>query len=234
MLATTAAILGGSAIAGGVLGGLASSGGSADAARITRQTTMMAIQAQMEMFNKTMEMYAPFREAGTSVLPEMKAEASLSGTDPLYKWKQQQFEETTNRALAARGLWNSGTGLKAELQGEAGLEAQNTQEVWNRQAQLANIGLSAVTGSAGAAQTTGANIGQNYMSSGALQGQAAIQQGQAMGSMYSGLGNIPGQLYTTQQTGNLMNSMNQYYNLQAGAASTSPGLWQSGTFSGVN
>lgn len=109
--------------------------------------TMYGIDAQMEMFDRSMEMFQPFYDAGIEglkkyermpasarapVLPSTSIDFEFDPNDKMYKIKQQEGEEAVNRALAARGMTNSRPGINALTDFNTKLIAEETDKQYGR------------------------------------------------------------------------------------------------------
>ncbi|MBW2003100.1 MAG: hypothetical protein JRI72_00585 [Deltaproteobacteria bacterium] len=252
------AIVGG-AIVGGVSSYMSSKSKSKAASRAANaqeRAAMYGIDAEMEMFNKSIELYKPFYQAGVLALGTPWSEGSLlhpadgadttTGTglwgalpgaeppilpsadipfefdpeDKMYKIQQEEGEKAINRALAARGLYNSRPGINALADFNRKLIAEETNRQYGRslekygreytsaidkfnmenKAALQNYGkyLDLVKLGAGAAQSmgqsavqTGQGVASQYAQMGRGQANALMAKGQAQAGMWQDMGTMP-------------------------------------------
>lgn len=61
----------------------------------------------------TEDIYKPYADKTANALQKLESIALDYNTSPLYKLQQEEGETAINRALSARGLWNSGAGVQA-------------------------------------------------------------------------------------------------------------------------
>lgn len=152
------------------------------------------------------------------------------GTDPLnalYLWQQQQGEQAINRAMAARGKYNSGAATQELSDFNRALAAEEAQRIYGRavdeynrqygqQADLFNLtnelarlrygkvmdilglGTGALGAQSNAALQTGQGIASQYLNQGNALANQYLQQGQAQAGFFSGLGGLPGNALATQ------------------------------------
>ena len=111
---------------------------------------------------------------------------SLVSNNPLIRFQRQQGEQSINRNLAARGLNQSGGGLKDLTQFNSDLTGAGIQQfVLNPLFQLAGFGPQAAAQAGGAVSSTSNNLSN-----------LALQSGQARSSAFQNQGNILGNLAT--------------------------------------
>lgn len=172
-----AAILGGSSLLGGVLGGK----GAKKAAKAQAQSQQLAIDEQRRQYDQTRADLAPWRETGARQLG--LAEAMLQpGYDytasPGYQFRFNEGQRAIQGSAAARGSMLSGGTLKDLMKYGEGLAAADFGDSFNRRAGLAGVGQTATT----ATGQFGANAANNI-------GQAFGNIGQAKASGYAGVNN---------------------------------------------
>lgn len=111
---------------------------------------------------------------------------------PGYQFQFQQGTKATQQDLAARGLLNSGAGLKALTQYGQGVASQYAGQYVNGLQSLAGLGQTAnqATGAFGANAAN--QISSNQIYSGNASAYGAIGQGQAISSGLQGLANAYG------------------------------------------
>lgn len=155
------------------------------AAEIEAGALRESTAAQTEMFNKLLaenkaskerelELQQPFRDVGLDALGQLKSQlgAPLEETEA-YKFRIGQEEKTINRALAARGLFNSGRAIGSLAESTGRITGE---EVGRRDRLLglaANIGTSSLglgVGSVRAGSQTSTQLGLGL--SGAMSNQA--------------------------------------------------------------
>ena len=192
------------------------------ASNASTNASNQSLALQREMFNKQIELQAPWREAGVNALAKMQggdyaqtpqfAFNYSQNTDPGTQFRLQQGLNAMNATAAARGGLISGNALKA---GQDYGQAQGSQEYqnafnryitgYNADVNRANNMYNRVSGIAGTGQTTSnalasmaGNYGQNasntMMTQGANQANSQLQLGNIRGSQYGNLGNSLGQL----------------------------------------
>ena len=161
-------------------------------ANIQANAANVANQDIMSMYNTNVGLLSPFRTAGTNALSSlnnMNPSNAASWEDPGYQFQMQQGQNALSSQAAASGNYGSGNmGVALTAYGQ-GMGAQEYQNVWNRNYNLANMGENA------AAQT--GSYGANAMSQ---IGANTIGAGQAMGA---GVTNAAG--YQTMGMQNLFN-----------------------------
>ncbi len=161
--------------AGTLLAGAMGSSASKDASRQQQAGTLAGIQSQEKMFNRSLELQQPYREAGYGALGGLQQLADPAGRaelldqyyqGPEYAAMSGQVEEQQLRNAAATGGLRGG-GNQAAM---ASIAPQLGQQFLSGQNQrytgLANMGMGASSQGAGQAMQLGGNIS-------ALQQQAA-------------------------------------------------------------
>ena len=189
---------------------------SKDAANQATQASNYAINLQREMFDKQMELQAPFREAGVNALNQMQGgafaqPAAFTGqvnmlSDPGYQFRLEQGLRAMNQTAAARGGLMSGNALKAGQQygqNYASGEYQNAYDraltEYNAAKGYSDTGYNRLAAMAGSGQTSsselgraGAQYGQNAgnlrMTNAVNQGNALLNQGNIRASQYQNFG----------------------------------------------
>ena len=109
--------------------------------------------------------------------------------DPTYKWQQEQLEKAVNRALSARGLYDSRAGVNALSDSNRALIATEADKQYNRQygnlTDLYNMSMNSGKTKYGAAYDI-ARLGAGAAAGGAT---SALASGQGISSSYNALGN---------------------------------------------
>jgi hypothetical protein len=183
--ATAMLISGGMAAGGNILGSLF--GGGGDSSDL-EGAIYAGIAEQRRQYDETVKRFQPFYEAGTGALPYMTDIAYNLETSPLYTWQLKQEQEAADKALAARGLYNSGAGLQLQSDITNRLTAQEGENKWNRLNTLANLGSSAAANTAAAGTSSANTISNLYATLGTGQTNLANNQANERTSLYSGLG----------------------------------------------
>lgn len=182
----TAILLGGGISAGGnILGSLF--GGGGDTSDL-EGAIYAGIAEQRRQYDETVKRFQPYYEAGTGALPIMEKIAYNLETSPLYKWQLQQEQEAADKALAARGLYNSGAGLQLQSDITNRLTAQEGENKWNRLNTLAGYGSSAAANTANAGTNSANTISNLYTTLGTAQTNTSNNAANQRTSLYSGLG----------------------------------------------
>jgi hypothetical protein len=196
---------------------------SQNAASAQEDAANNATNAQLGMYNTSLQQQQPFRESGLNALnqlnqqlPELTRGFTMADfqNDPGYQFQLQQGQQAIERSAAARGGGIGGSGTAKSLLGYSqGLAAQDYQNAfnrfnttqsntYNRLANMAGLGQSASNVNSQNAMTTGAQVGQNIQAAGNAQaagyvgGANAIQNG-----VNSGVNNWMSQQYLNQLNG---------------------------------
>lgn len=202
------------AAGGGYLASKESAEAQEEAAQTQAEAARSAEDTQMEMYRQSREDVSPWMEAGKNVLPqleymatgrqpmvtdpktgEQRVDPDFSPMDvqqsPIFQFRQQQGEEAINRALAARGQFDSSYGVNrlAELTNK--LTAEETAKQYDRLFNMAGMGQNAATQTGTAALQTGNAIASTEMAAGEAQAQGIRGAGEQRASMYSSLGALP-------------------------------------------
>lgn len=194
-----AAIVGGSAIVGGVL----QSNAAGRAASKQAASTDRATDEQARQYDQTREDYAPYREAGKKALGQYETEINAPVTsadvmsDPGYQFGLSQGQLGLDRKAAAAGGRVSGAALKSAAEyannyATTGYNAayQRRQDRLNRLASLANIGQTATGGSAAAGAAKSNAISNLLSSQGDASAAASMAQGNIWGNTVNQLGAV--------------------------------------------
>jgi len=181
--------------AGMALGSVASSlfgnKGAKDQASAITQSTDKATAAQLEMFNKQLELMKPHNQAGTAALPGLTSLVNQQQTPfsfdysgymkgPEYAALQQQYEDAALRNQSATGGLRSGGSQVAlasiapqlaqqgrqNAMSEYSLNQATIMDDYNRRMGLAGLGLGSAQQSASAAGQFGQQVGNNALVAG--------------------------------------------------------------------
>lgn len=193
------AIVGG---VGAVAGGAMQAKSARDAASAQERAAMMQQESQERMFNKQLELMAPFREAGYGALeglqglvdPTQRAEM-LSGyyNSPEYAQMADQASNSALRGASATGGLRSGSSHAALEQIAPQLGQNFLTNQYNQLTGLANLGSGAASSGVNAAGNYGNAMSNIYGGLGSAQAGNALAQGNAWSSGLQGLGNAFGQ-----------------------------------------
>lgn len=191
----------GAAIGASIGGGLDSSRAAKSAAQTQAGAAAAATDAQRAMFERQVELQAPFREAGlagqnrllellgvggTKTAPGYGRYASAEFTpaqfaanqDPGYAFRMGEGMKALERSAAARGGLLSGAQMKGIQRYGQDLASQEYQNAFNRYQTARTNTLNPYASLAGVAQSSANTLGS-----------AASQFGQQMGSNIIGAGN---------------------------------------------
>jgi hypothetical protein len=184
-----------------LLSSQASKKAASTSAQATTQAADTSAAAQREMFERQVELQEPWRQAGISALNKLAPLAEQYtpfGTqqfqaDPGYAFRLSEGMKALDRSAAARGNLLSGATLRGAQRFGQDLASQEYMNAFNRyQAEraarlgplqsLAGVGQTSAQALGAQAGMLGANLGQNYLTSG-------MQAGQARASGYLGQAN---------------------------------------------
>ena len=216
-IGTTAAILGGAAIAGGAY----SAHQAGKAADKQSDAARDAGAQQMAMFEQTRQDQMPWLNTGEKALNRLAALQGIGSpsgghigfltqsspgatrsnameqfyTSPGYQFRREQGLDAMQNSAAARGTLSSGNTLKALQSYGDGLASQEFNNYSNRLASLAGVG-----------QTAATNLGALGANAAGQAGNATMAAGAARASGYVGQANaFNGGLNQLSQLGGYMN-----------------------------
>lgn len=223
MTFVAAAIIGSAAISGAV--GMSAAG---KAAKAQTQAADQSAALQREMFNKQVELQAPFREAGLTAQNKLMQYLGLSGapgdagygkyagdfsmqdftTDPGYAFRLAEGNKALDRTAAARGGLLSGGAMKAAQRYGQGMGSQEYMNAFNRyQTNRANQ-LNPLQSLMGAGQTGANTLTAAAGTLGTNLAENALGAGNARASGYVGQANA--------LTNALGTGVNQYTSMYGG------------------
>jgi len=212
----------GATLAGGALGSSAAS----KASKAQTQAAAQSDALQREMFNKQVELQAPFREAGLTAQNKLMGMLGLSGapgdegygkyagdftmqdftTDPGYAFRLAEGNKALDRTAAARGGLLSGGAMKAAQRYGQEMGSQEYMNAFNRyQTNRANQ-LNPLQSLMGSGQTAANTLTSAAGGLGTNLAENAIGAGNARASGYVGQANA--------LTGALNQGVNTYMGLQ--------------------
>lgn len=179
------------AVGSSLIGSKSASKAAKAQANATTQATDQATKAQLEMFNKGLELMAPFRKAGESALPALQQyisqkapQFSFNSQDyynsPEYAALSQQAEQSVLRNASATGGFRSGganvglTAIAPQLAqqarqtalGEFSVNQAANQDKFNQLMGIAGIGLGSAQQSASQAGQVGSGLAGAFMNQG--------------------------------------------------------------------
>lgn len=201
-IATTAAVLGATAIASAGVGAYSAS----KSAKAQQSAAQSANDTQQYIFERNVELSEPWREAGQNALGAMNYEMGLGDKPegfggfqaaPSYQFQLDEGMKAMERQQAARGMRLGGASAKEAMRYGTGLASQEYGNYYNRLASLSGVGQTATQSQMQAGSQYANAFGQNTLAA-----------GNARASGYAGVNNaIQGgvnnafQLYGMQQAG---------------------------------
>jgi hypothetical protein len=182
------------AILGSSLLGSRSAGKAAD---VQAGAADRASEVQREMFERNVELNAPFREAGITALNKLTPLATeytpfgmdQFRADPGYAFRMSEGMKGLERSAAARGGLLSGSMLKGIQRFGQDLGSQEYMNAFNRYQTERNAQLNPLQSLAGVGQTTSSQLGAAGQTMAGNVGQAMGAAGQARASGYMGQAN---------------------------------------------
>ena len=164
------------------MGSRSASKAASTAAAATEAAANTSAASQERMFNKSVELQEPWRQAGINALAKLGT--GFTGKvdmtqDPGYQFRLSEGLKALNRQQAAAGNFLSGGALKAAArygQDYASNEYQNAYNraltQYNTTAALANVGQTTANALGNEATTLGSNLGNLYYNAGTNAGAA--------------------------------------------------------------
>jgi hypothetical protein len=194
-------------VGGAILGSaLLGSGASGNAADAQLQGSREAAAVQREMFNKNVELNAPFREGGLKAQNQLLDLLGLSGNtdakdygtlarsftgqdmykDPGYAFRLNEGVKALDRSAAARGGLLGGNQMRGVTQFGQDYSSNEYQNAFNRYQAERAARLNPLQSLLGQGQTTSAALGNAATNLGGQLGENAIGAGNARASSYIG------------------------------------------------
>lgn len=182
-----------------VAGGLIGSNSASKASNAQVQAAQLGIESQEKMFNQSLALQAPYRNAGYQAInglqgltdPTQRAQM-LSGyyNSDEYGMMENQAQQSTLRSAAATGNLRGGAGAAAigAIAPQLGMQFLNNQQ--NQYTGLANMGMGAASQGANAANNLGLGMANGYNQIGDAQAQKYLTQGNIWGNMMGDLGGM--------------------------------------------
>jgi hypothetical protein len=227
--------------------------GVESAANASSAASRASLALQKEMFDKQIELQAPWREAGVNALAKMQggdysapptfAFNYNQNTDPGTQFRLQQGLNAMNATAAARGGLISGNALKAGQDYGQEMGSQEYQNAFNRyitgynaDVNRANNMYNRVSGIAGTGQTTSnqlagmaGNYGQNASNTisqqGANRANSELALGNSRASQYGSYGNAIGQIGSMFAGSNMFGGAPSYSGPSYGTNSSFDNSW---------
>jgi hypothetical protein len=145
-----------------------------------------ANQLLWAMYQQNRADLAPYREAAIPALGNLTKlttpgeKVGAMQMDPGYRWRLGQGEQAIDRALASRGVYDSGRALKELTRYGQGFASNEFGNVFNRNAALAGIGQTAVNTGVNASNFTGGNVANNITGAGNATASGYVGAGNAI------------------------------------------------------
>lgn len=179
------------------------------AAKTQTQAAAQSDALQREMFNKQIELQAPYREAGLTAQNRLMQYLGLSGApgeagygkyagdfgeqafqaDPGYAFRLAEGNKALDRSAAARGGLLSGGAMRAAQEYGQKMGSQEYMNAFNRYQTSRTNALNPLLSLAGAGQTAANTLTQAAGGLGGALGENALQAGNARASGYMGSAN---------------------------------------------
>jgi len=182
-------------IGSSLLGGLTSN----RAAKTQAAAADRAAELEREMFERQVELQAPFREAGVRALGKLEAASEYTPfgmqqfqADPGYGFRMSEGMKALERGAAARSGLLSGKTLRATQRFGQDLASQEYTNAFNRYQTERNARLNPLQLLAGVGQTATNQLGQAGQSYASGAGEAMGAAAQARASGYMGAANAIG------------------------------------------
>lgn len=187
--------IGGAAIS--VIGGAMASKGSKDASETQQQGVSDGIASQERMFNKSLELQQPYREAGYGAIEQLQGLADPAGRAELldnyydsaeYGAMEAQSEERQMRNALATGGGRGGGNQVAMSTIAPQLGQQYLSNMNSQYTSLANMGMGAAGQGASAANSLGNGISALQQSSAQASAANDLAQSNIWGNVVSDVG----------------------------------------------
>ena len=242
-------------LVGSVVGGLIGSSGSKSAAKTQAAATDRATEAQREIFERQVELQAPFREAGLTANNRLMQMLGLATggedngflmrrfgmedfeADPGYQFRMDEGMRGVEGGAAARGGLLSGAALKAIQKYGQGLASQEYGNAYNRftadQTNQYNRLAGLVQSGQGAASQTANAAGQfGQAQANNLIGAGNAQASGIMGSTNALVGGINSGINNWQQN-QMLDQMNERNKLLRLISNPNAGGWGGSSTAGM-
>lgn len=152
--------------------------------------------------------------------------------EPGYQFGLDQGMQALDRGAAARGNYLSGAALKAGQRYAQDYAGTKFNDAFNRDSSTKSRVAGFLSGVASLGQNAAAQSGNAAMQNGAMQGNYAIQQGNALSAGLMGVGNAYQNYQNNQFQNNLLSSLNNNPAYSSGAGNS--GGWNMGNWGWSN
>lgn len=149
-------------VVSGIAGAVSSNKAASKASNASTESARISAETQLNMFNKLLQLQAPYNKAGVDALqqipesditgganeyldklkslpgidlPELnldKFSYSFDPNDPTYQYRQKEMQKTIDQAAAARGNYNSRAAINALSEGNMALTADESEKQFQR------------------------------------------------------------------------------------------------------
>lgn len=192
-------------VVGDLLGGRAERKAAKNAANAQIDAANQANALEKQMYEQSRADQMPWLEQGKASLSQLAALTKPGGelmrtygaadfeADPGYQFRLSEANRGADRAMAARGLTNSGTALRELSRVNQGMASDEFQNAYNRWMQQRQNQYNMLSGLANTGQVTGeqlASLGGNYSNQ---YGQNLGQAANARASSYVAAGRAKAQ-----------------------------------------
>jgi len=196
--------------AAALVGGKMASSGAKSAAATSAAASDRASDVQREMFERNVELNAPFREAGVNALNKLVPMTDYQNfgmeqfqQDPGYAFRMSEGMKALEGSAAARGGLLSGNTLRGIQRYGQDMASQEYQNAFNRYGierdrrlgplqSLAGVGQTATNQLGAAGREYGSSAGSIMSNQGINSANALLASQQARGSSYGQLGDALG------------------------------------------
>ncbi len=143
-------------------------------------------------YNDVNQMYAPYRESGEGALGRMDrtmgGDMSDFNVSPGYNFRKSEGMRDVGNVFSGRG--GGGNAMKALVDWNQNMATNEFGNWWDRNSGMADRGLAATSGTAGARQNTASGISRNEMIAAGGIADSHSEQGAIMNNaMVGGVGN---------------------------------------------
>ena len=197
----------GAAIAAGatLIGANMQSNSTEDASRAQQQSAQAGLASEERMFDKSLELQQPYRDAGYNALSGLQGLSTSEGRAQAlqgyyggeeFAAQQQQQESQAMRNAAMTGGVRSGNNqvALASIAPQLGQNYLNNQ--FNQLTGLANMGMGASSQGAQGAMNLGGSMNQSQQNIGQAQAQNYLAQGNIASNTIGTLGGLAADYYT--------------------------------------
>lgn len=185
--------------AASVVSGAMGSKASSKAAKAQQASALAGQESQERMFERSLELQEPYRQAGYDALPQLQGLSTQQGradalqgyyAGPEFQQLQAQSEEQQLRNAAATGGLRGGGNQAALATIAPQLGQQYLSNQYNQLTGLANLGMGAASQGAQGAMGLGQNISVLQQQSGQAQAANSLAQGNIWGNVASDIGSL--------------------------------------------